>query len=368
MLVKKEAKHYELYKKDSKGKIRFLIIDTDDNKVTQKSGIVGGAEVQNDSYCKGKNIGRANETSPVQQAKLVAKAKYDKKLKEGYFKTQAEAENNEVILPMLAKVYGKESHKIDWTPNNVFVQCKYDGMRCLAIMKNGNITLMSRSGNEITTMEHIKTELMSVYEEGVVLDGELYAHGLSFQENMKLCKKYRPGETEKVKYVVYDSIEDMPFLIRFDKLTEMDLNKLQHVQIAPTFETSDEEDLMLMHEKNLNLGYEGTIVRVNTDAGYKVNGRSSDLLKLKDFHDLAVELIDVEESEKRPGYGKPIFHWPGAENDRLGAGVALDHRMCQDLLTNKDKYIGKTGELRFFEYSDTGVPRHPVLHGFRLDK
>jgi len=38
------------------------------------------------------------------------------------------------------------------------------------------------------------------------------------------------------------------------------------------------------------------------------------------------------------------------------------------LLENKDKYIGKKCEVRFFEYSEYGVPRHPVMHGFRDDK
>ena len=366
-LEKKECKHYELYKKDSKGKIRYLIIDTENEKVIQKSGIVGGKEVLHESHCLGKNIGRSNETTPIEQAKLVAKSKFEEKLKKGYFKTKDEAENEEVILPMLAKVYGKESHKIDWTTGHVYAQPKYDGMRCLAIFRNGEITLMSRAGNEITTMQHIKDDLITIYSEGLILDGELYSHDHSFQENMKLCKKYRPGETEAIDYVVYDMLMDAPFNVRYNSICGHLANALGSIKLSDTFVVLHEDDLMDIHSDNISDGYEGTIVRHGQE-DYKVNGRSSHLLKLKDFHDIAIKLIDVEESEKRPGYGKPIFHWPGAENDRLGAGVALDHRMCQDLLTNKDKYIGKTGELRFFEYSDTGVPRHPVLHGFRLDK
>ena len=40
----------------------------------------------------------------------------------------------------------------------------------------------------------------------------------------------------------------------------------------------------------------------------------------------------------------------------------------REWLINKNKYIGKTAELRFFEFSDTGVPRFPVCIGIRLDK
>ena len=124
---------------------------------------------------------------------------------------------------------------------------------------------------------------------------------------------------------------------------------------------------MAFHAFNISEGYEGTIVR-HSDEGYKLNGRSSSLLKLKDFTDLALVLKDVIPSEKRPTHGKPIFEWKGATNDEIGAGISLSHEEAEDLLANKAKHIGKTCELRFFEYSDTGVPRHPVMYGFRLDK
>jgi hypothetical protein len=34
----------------------------------------------------------------------------------------------------------------------------------------------------------------------------------------------------------------------------------------------------------------------------------------------------------------------------------------------KEEYIGQTAEVRFFEYTDGGIPRFPVCVGFRLDK
>ena len=83
---------------------------------------------------------------------------------------------------------------------------------------------------------------------------------------------------------------------------------------------------------------------------------------------MSLTLLDVIPSEKRPTHGKPIFSWEGAENNRLGAGISLSHAEAEDLLANKHLHIGKTCELRFFEYSDSGVPRHPVMYGFRLDK
>jgi hypothetical protein len=38
------------------------------------------------------------------------------------------------------------------------------------------------------------------------------------------------------------------------------------------------------------------------------------------------------------------------------------------MLAMKGEYIGQTAEVRFFEYTDGGIPRFPVCVGFRLDK
>ncbi len=76
-----------LYKKDSKGKIRFVEIYSNENRVIQKHGIIDGKVVYNESECVGKNIGKLNETSPEEQAILEANAKIVKKLDEGYFKS-----------------------------------------------------------------------------------------------------------------------------------------------------------------------------------------------------------------------------------------------------------------------------------------
>lgn len=348
-----------LYKKDSKGKLRLLDISTDGATIIQVSGLINGKAVTSVSQCEGKNIGRSNETTPEEQAELEAEAKYIKKLKEGYFKTQQEAIDSVVMLPMLAKVFEKEEKKVIYP---CYAQPKLDGMRGLGSCDNG--TLMSRAGNRILTLGHIVNAFPDV--KGLTLDGELYAHGETFQENMRMIKKNRPGKTENVKYHVYDVISDMPFADRINMVKDACIRNPM-IEVVQTVHIPNKEKLMEYHAHNISEGYEGTIVRWG-DEGYKLNGRSSNLLKLKDFEDLSLTLMDVVPSEKRPTHGKPIFFWEGATDNRLGAGLSISHAEAEDLLTNKHLHIGKTCELRFFEYSDTGVPRHPVMHGFRLDK
>lgn len=356
-----------LYKKDSKGKIRVLNIYTEGADLVQTAGIYGGNLVENRKTCKGKNIGRSNETTPEQQAVLEMESKITEKLKEDYFRTIEEANTVAVLLPMLAKDYKEHSGKINWATDIVYTQPKLDGMRALGVT-GPNALLTSRTGSPIDTVEHILEELREL-PEGLVLDGELYAHGVSFQENMRLIKKYRKGETETVKFNVYDVVSKDPFHKRdYASLVQ---STIHCIPVEKT-KISSVEELNSIHSVNLQNGYEGTMVRWG-NAGYKVNGRSENLLKYKDFIDIALPILDIIPSEARPEWGQAIYFWKGAKGHKLGdnilgSGMKFSHEERKEWLRNKQDYIGKMAELRFFEYSDDGVPRFPVTVGVRLDK
>jgi len=347
-----------LYKKDTKGKLRILEILADQGKLIQISGLINGKKVKHSKLCTPKNIGKSNETTIIKQAELERDAIIEKKLQEGYFFTKDEAINVKVILPMLANSYDKHKHKIVFP---CYVQPKLDGMRCL---KN-NIQMISRKNRKIDTLPHIDNIVLPIYDDDIYLDGELYAHGLSFQDNMKLIKKNKP-DSIKIEYHVYDLISDKPFIDRYKELSRL-IRHINYINLVPTYEINNEEEMKEYHKQFLAKGYEGTIIRHGTKS-YEINKRSDSLLKYKDFIDISITITNIKASEKIPNHGVPEFYWKGAKNDTLSAGVKMSHKDREDLLINKNKYIGKTAELRFFEYSDTGVPRFPVMVGIRLDK
>lgn len=348
-----------IYKKDSKGKVRFLTVKAEGSDLIQLSGVIDtDSPVEHRRPCKAKNVGKSNETTPEEQALLEAESKWKNKLSEGYFESEAEAKESMVLLPMLAKSYDKEVKKIDWS-KPVYVQPKLDGMRSI---HTGDGNLISRKGKVIDTMHHINDSLNNIDGK---LDGELYSHGISFQENMKLIKKYREGKSEDVKFHVYDIVVDkLSFKERYE-LLKKEVENCEHIVVVPTYEIKNEKELKEYHGQFLQDGYEGTIVR-HGEAPYKVKGRSSNLLKYKDFIDIAVKLVDVIPAEKRETWGVPVLKLEDGRT--FESGARLTHEEREDLLTNKDKYIGQTAEIRFFEYTDDGKPRFPVLVGFRLDK
>ena len=352
-----------IYKKDSTGKIRFLTVKTYGAQVQQLSGVVNSEKIiEHCHLCAGKNIGKANETTPYEQAALEAASKIETKMSAGYFESKEDAENNKVILPMLAKNYKKEYKKITYP---CYVQPKLDGMRALyGNTGNGVLEFISRKGKSITTMGHIESQFQTLDS---VLDGELYVHGETFQENMRLIKKDRGEETKKVKYHVYDIVSDKPFIERFQELKTL-VSGLDTLEVVKTFHVSNESALKDLHSKFISQGYEGTIVR-HGNSGYAINKRDSQLLKYKDFIDISCEVVDILPSEKNPEQG--VVHCKIDKDGTpytFGCGMKFSHAAREEILKNKVHFIGEIAEIRFFEYSEDGIPRFPVCHGFRLDK
>ena len=355
-----------LYKRDSKGKCRVWWCVVTETGIAERSGLKGGKLVNNNRVVQPKNVGRSNETTVSQQAELERASKYKKKLDTGYFRDEHTAMNTEVLLPMLASEYGKFYHKVDW--KNAFVQPKLDGMRCFIIIDGSGKTMISRKGIAIITMDHILDEFPEPTSEGrIILDGELYAHGLTFQENMKLIKKVREG-TDTVMFHCYDVVnENMNYNGRHQALSVFleSVNNKYVERIASTVRVYNEGQLMAEHDKNIKLGYEGSMLRHGID-GYTMDKRSQGLLKVKDFIDEVYKVVDVEPTDARPTHGILVCEMPDGRTFK--ASYKGTHEVREELLRNKENYFGQSAEVRFFEYTDGKLPRFPVCVGFRLDK
>src|SRR5947207_13883646 len=92
-----------------------------------------------------KNVGRANETTPEQQADLEAQGRIKKQRDKGYRDSKEELEELP-LLAMLAGDYNKIGHRIDYS-KGVYLSDKLDGFRMVAkCIAMGGIELESRTG------------------------------------------------------------------------------------------------------------------------------------------------------------------------------------------------------------------------------
>lgn len=355
-----------LYKLTKTGAIQTWDVSTDGADVVSVSGQLGGARTQSRKTAKGKSIGKTNETTPEDQADKEAAAMWTKKKDGGYFESEEEARATLVFLPMLAADFDKRKDKVSFP---VYVQPKFDGVRCLAYWEGGEVKLLSRGGKPYY-IPHIATQVASILRPGRVLDGEIYIHGKTFQEITKLVKKYRPGETETLDFWVYDTFEvkepQMAWDARLEVLNMFAQRERRNIHICPTSIAGDAEEVMLYRSKYVERGFEGAIVREG-HAGYEIGRRSNHLLKVKTFMDAEYKII---------GHTEGVGAYAGCVIWICVTEKGQEFRVVpKGTLEEKAKWFksaenahGMWLKVKFFELTDDGIPRFPVGLGIRLEK
>ena len=298
-----------------------------------------------------KNVGKANETSAEEQAKLELESMFKKQLDKGYSE-QGKKKSTKRPLPMLANKFKERGHKITWP---AYVQPKFNGMRMLYDGKKA----WSRMGKDIIpeVIQHLKFETW-----GHIVDGELILPGnLILQETMKAAKKFYPGLSDTLLYIVYDVVEpDKTFSERYDILKKLVTAKgvSKNVILAPTHQVIDVADVVTYHKKFTSEKYEGTMIRDNS-CGYEIGHRSNQLQKYKDFVDAEFEIIGVKEGEGS-FKGCAIFKCitlEGKDFDCTPEG-SMEHR--KELFKNRDNYIGKFLTVQYAELTKDKKPQFPV--------
>lgn len=366
-----------LVKIDSKDKLRVFNIWTEGPTVKRTAGVLGGNLVPSEKDAKPKNVNRANATTAEEQAILEMTSEINKKKDETYVEIPSDlltkneieirsyVQDNTPKIPqaMLAKAYSEKY--ADYSTLGVLVSPKLDGMRCLAVVPaEGEIVLWSRGSKRIETMGHIQKELeiLRPLEGQLIFDGELYLHDKesdNFQENMKAIKKYREGFSEQVKYYVYDMVHpDDTAWTRCNDYVNLLYNKdLTSVVALGQVIVRNFDEVLKHHQQFLNDGYEGTMIK-NLKSLYRQKARSSDLLKLKDFHDEEFEVVDIIPMENKPEFGLAVLK---LGDETFKATPKMNHDERRQLLVDREKYIGGAGTVTYFEKSADGIPRFPVL-------
>jgi DNA ligase-1 len=347
--------------------------------IVTKHGYEDGKMVENERLVTvGKNIGKSNETTPVEQAVKEAQSDWNKKKDAGY---KDEEEDEEMVttvftppLPMLAHDFNKRGNAIKFS---CYAQKKLDGVRCLAIQGKG---LYSRQGKKFPHMESILSEINGLAA-GTILDGELYSDTLTFQEIVGLVKKETllPKDLPKMQHIflwVYDTIREGSYTDRKKWLENLFTKKFKHLRLLPTDECKTKEDIPALHAKYVEEGYEGLILR-NKAGLYKVGFRSKDLQKYKEFQDDEFTVIGFTEGD---GIEKGCVIWicETKKGDSFSVRPRGTHEERRELFKIAKSMVGKKLTVRFQELTEEsssnsaaashttgGIPRFPVGIAFR---
>ena len=260
-------------------------------------------------------------------------------------------------MAMLAKKY--DPKYADYK-GGVLVSPKLDGLRCMAVVKNGTCTLWSRGGKIIETMPHVVKTLSELPFDGeYTFDGELYYHDKAannFQEITRAFKKYRPGVSELLKFHVYDMIDTnntakgraANYLTLLSTVGEA-------VETVPQHLVFSEADMYQAHRAYLGHGYEGSIL-TNSRSQYRPKAR--EMLKVKEFIEEEFTIVDIIPMQNAPKQGIAVLR-KGSQTFK--ATPKMSHLEREGLLEHKEAFIGLKGTVTYFELSEDGIPRFPIL-------
>jgi len=277
--------------------------------------------------------------------------------------------------PMLA--YPVSAKPIDYS-KPTFIQPKLDGVRCVIQAEwptpmQLRVKAYSRTGKEWKNIDHILEQLKPFFKRfpDIILDGELYNHDFcdNFEQIISMVRKTKPTDearlisAENVQFHCYDIIdEELPFDQRIEFVNSTLMLLGDSIHIVETKMADSEAQAKGTHQLNLDMGYEGSIVRTNDAYACK---RSHNLRKFKDFHDAEAEITGwVEGKGKRKGtIGK--FTAVDSEGNQFGMPVMDKFKILQANFETMKDWVGETATFTYFERTKANSYRHPLFKAIR---
>jgi hypothetical protein len=335
--------------------------------VTRK-GKLGGAMQEDIKPMYPKNVGRANETTPWQQCKIMA----DSKILDNRDKSYKIMSNNENfshhdLHTYLERTQGTDymdrlrcmlaQKKIEKITFPGYLQRKYDGMRGKVNWEYLDMPYMwSKYGRPLLNLEHILKDLPQL-PKGWFYDGELYCHGKSLQQIVSMVKTKSP-ENLKIQMRVYDLIgTNLPYRQRKKMIKKYLKNSGPSVSPVKTYPVENWEELDTLFKQFKEEKYEGAMWR-DPLGEYESGERSWGMIKVKDFLEEEFEIVDVNEAEGRDA-GTALFVCTTDEGVEFNVRPMGTREVRAEYLDNfYDKYDGEMLTVRFQHYSDGGKPSH----------
>mgnify|MGYP003135738558 CR=1 FL=1 len=277
--------------------------------------------------------------------------------------------------PMLA--YPVSDKPINYD-DKVFMQPKLDGVRCviqaekLPFDMGYDVVAYSRTGKQWKNIDHILFNLKPWFalNPDVILDGELYNHSLkdNFEKIISLVRKTKPTDEDRLdaaqytEFHCYDIIDETKtFEERMNFITQT-VPRNHTIKHVKTMIVGNEDQAKINHARNLDSGYEGSILRTNDV--YKC-GRSWYLRKFKDFYDAEANITGwVEGKGKRKGtIGK--FTAIDIDENEFGMPVMGKFKDLQDNFEEMKTWVGEVATFTYFERTKAGSYRHPLFKCIR---
>jgi ATP-dependent DNA ligase len=279
-------------------------------------------------------------------------------------KTINKALKKEIIPdPSLMLATDDEKEISKWS--EVYCEEKYDGVRVIALIRDGNIQFYTRAFNELEPrcLSRVSDEIRKIFESSDLkgdwfFDGELTDYdrkSVSGKVNMILKGTAGPDIDEGFHFHVFD-LDDadsltngqgiLPYSIRRQTLEEVIRpHSLHHVKLATMHKINDLSEIGVIYKKIVSEGGEGVIVK--KDSVYETK-RSKSWIKIKEINECDLVITGWYPGEgKREGKigGFICSDSSGTMNVKVGSGFT--DKDLEELSVDPDSYIGKVASILY---------------------
>lgn len=273
-------------------------------------------------------------------------------------------------------------------------EIKWDGYRAIALIRDAELRLTSRTGHDLTAVYPELRELVDVVGgSDAVLDGEVVVLDEKGRSRFELLQNHPQGGA--AHYMAFDllnldgdSLLDRPWVERRARLEQLIPSGRRHVHVPPTLGTDRDSAI----QTSKDLGLEGVVAKA-AQSRYEPGRRSSSWVKFKNVRTQEVVIVgwSTGNNARASTLGALLLaiHEDGQLQyvGKVGSGFSDDtlvqaRTVLEDMETGSPPVEGVpeaeargvrwvepllVGEVSFAEWTASGRLRQPVWRGWRTD-
>lgn len=288
----------------------------------------------------------------------------------------------------------KPHRAVDWNPaaiqrcidtnGFVYIEPKYDGIRCLIVYLENRWVATTREGIEITALAdllgYMKVKLDAVRH--LVLDTEVFIEGLTFEESSGILRRDAALSVEHAASTRFALIDTVYRTIGLDSNWTMvhgiSLRKRlsEHADCIQILSScfldlgehrkrcSSLAEIEENYEKFRALGFEGAIIK-DPELPYR-NGKVSGWFKRKPKITVGGVVTGLRYGDAgKANAGKAVGFHVDLEDGSSCTATGLTQALIDYVSSNPDNYVGRAVEVTAMERTAGGKLRHPSFHRFR---
>ena len=255
------------------------------------------------------------------------------------------------------------AHSGDNNPKKITGDCvveyKYDGVRAIIIVQNGNAVIYSRNGKLLTNFPHIEKAFSKKIFDDLVFDGEVMSK--DFQSLMKQVHRKEGAQTEDAYFALFDFLPidefqtgsgTLPLINRKELLKGFQSSEyFDDCVVVTKYDVLNIEDdadkFKGINNTAIEEGYEGIMVK-------PINGlyeckRSYGWLKMKPYIEVTLKVIDIEEGTGKNEGSTGALVCEGTDEGKhikVNVGTGLSDANRDDIWNSVDTVIGQLVEIR----------------------